>query len=107
MSKTHLTEQKFSDFALHPNVVEALEKKGFHNCTPIQALALPLTLAGRDVAGQAQTGTGKTMAFLTSTFHYLLSHPAIADRKVNKQRALTVALTAVCAVQLPDDAEPE
>lgn len=54
MSKTHLTEQKFSDFALHPKVVEALEKKGFHNCTPIQALALPLTLAGRDVAGQAQ-----------------------------------------------------
>ncbi len=73
MSKTHLTEQKFSDFALHPQVVEALEKKGFYNCTPIQALALPLTLAGRDVAGQAQTGTGKTMAFLTSTFHYLLS----------------------------------
>lgn len=72
MSKTHLTEQKFSDFALHPKVVEALEK-GFHNCTPIQALALPLTLAGRDVAGQAQTGTGKTMAFLTSTFHCLLS----------------------------------
>ncbi|MDI4702894.1 hypothetical protein MJI37_34420, partial [Salmonella enterica subsp. enterica serovar Cerro] len=42
-------EQKFSDFALHPQVVEALEKKGFYNCTPIQALALPLTLAGRDV----------------------------------------------------------
>ena len=63
MSKTHLTEQKFSDFALHPKVIEALETKGFHNCTPIQALALPLTLAGRDVAGQAQTGTGKTMAF--------------------------------------------
>ena len=63
MSKTHLTEQKFSDFALHPAVIEALEKKGFHNCTPIQALALPLTLEGRDVAGQAQTGTGKTMAF--------------------------------------------
>lgn len=54
MSKTHLTEQKFSDFALHPKVIEALENKGFHNCTPIQALALPLTLAGRDVAGQAQ-----------------------------------------------------
>ena len=93
MSKTHLTEQKFSDFALHPKVVEALEKKGFHNCTPIQALALPLTLAGRDVAGQAQTGTGKTMAFLTSTFHYLLSHPAIADRKVNQPRALIMAPT--------------
>lgn len=72
MSKTHLTEQKFSDFALHPAVIEALERKGFiiaHH----SGLALPLTLEGRDVAGQAQTGTGKTMAFLTSTFHYLLS----------------------------------
>ena len=64
MSKTHLTEQKFSDFALHPKVVEALEKKGFHNCTPIQALALPLTLAGRDVAGQA----GKRWRFLRQRF---------------------------------------
>ncbi|MCF3658628.1 DEAD/DEAH box helicase, partial [Salmonella enterica subsp. enterica serovar Weltevreden] len=47
---------------MHPHVVEALEKKGFYNCTPIQALAHPQTLAGRDFAGQAQTGTGKTMA---------------------------------------------
>ena len=106
MSKTHLTEQKFSDFALHPKVIEALETKGFHNCTPIQALALPLTLAGRDVAGQAQTGTGKTMAFLTSTFHYLLSHPAIADRKVNQPRALIMAPTRELAVQIHADAEP-
>ncbi len=106
MSKTHLTEQKFSDFALHPAVIEALEKKGFHNCTPIQALALPLTLEGRDVAGQAQTGTGKTMAFLTSTFHYLLSHPAIADRQVNQPRALIMAPTRELAVQIHADAEP-
>ncbi|OWF91623.1 hypothetical protein B4916_08230 [Yersinia intermedia] len=75
MSKTHLTELKFSDFALHPLVIEALENKGFHNCTPIQALALPLTLSGRDVAGQAQTGTGKTLAFLASTFHYCFLTP--------------------------------
>ncbi|MDU7916344.1 MAG: ATP-dependent RNA helicase RhlB [Klebsiella grimontii] len=106
MSKTHLTEQKFSDFALHPAVIEALEKKGFHNCTPIQALALPLTLEGRDVAGQAQTGTGKTMAFLTSTFHYLLTHPAIADRQVNQPRALIMAPTRELAVQIHADAEP-
>ncbi|HED2300340.1 TPA: ATP-dependent RNA helicase RhlB [Klebsiella pneumoniae] len=106
MSKTHLTEQKFSDFALHPAVIEALEKKGFHNCTPIQALALPLTLEGGDVAGQAQTGTGKTMAFLTSTFHYLLSHPAIADRQVNQPRALIMAPTRELAVQIHADAEP-
>ncbi|SPX20429.1 putative ATP-dependent RNA helicase [Escherichia coli] len=106
MSKTHLTEQKFSDFALHPKVVEALEKKGFHNCTPIQALALPLTLAGRDVAGQAQTGTGKTMAFLTSRFIIFSLILRIADRKVNQPRALIMAPTRELAVQIHADAEP-
>ncbi|MGP2862990.1 ATP-dependent RNA helicase RhlB [Serratia bockelmannii] len=105
MSKTHLTEQKFSDFALHPLVLEALEKKGFHNCTPIQALALPLTLSARDVAGQAQTGTGKTLAFLASTFHYLLTHPAKQDRQTNQPRALIMAPTRELAVQIHSDAE--
>ncbi|MGP1232295.1 ATP-dependent RNA helicase RhlB [Serratia sp. CY32309] len=105
MSKTHLTEQKFSDFALHPLVLEALEKKGFHNCTPIQALALPLTLSRRDVAGQAQTGTGKTLAFLASTFHYLLTHPAKQDRQTNQPRALIMAPTRELAVQIHSDAE--
>lgn len=105
MSKTHLTEKKFSDFALHPLVLEALEKKGFHNCTPIQALALPLTLSGRDVAGQAQTGTGKTLAFLASTFHYLLTHPAKQDRQTNQPRALIMAPTRELAVQIHSDAE--
>lgn len=105
MSKTHLTEQKFSDFALHPLVLEYLDKKGFHNCTPIQALALPLTLSGRDVAGQAQTGTGKTLAFLASTFHYLLTHPAKQDRQTNQPRALIMAPTRELAVQIHSDAE--
>jgi len=104
MSKTHLTEKKFSDFALHPLAVEALEKKGFHYCTPIQALALPITLSGRDVAGQAQTGTGKTLAFLASTFHYLLSHPAAEGRQTNQPRALIMAPTRELAVQIHSDA---
>lgn len=106
MRKTHLTDQKFSDFALHPLVLEALEKKGFHHCTPIQALALPLTLSGRDVAGQAQTGTGKTLAFLASTFHYLLTHQAKQDRQTNQPRALIMAPTRELAVQIYSDAEP-
>ncbi|ABX85005.1 ATP-dependent RNA helicase rhlB [Yersinia pestis PY-47] len=100
-----MTEQKFSDFALHPLVVEALENKGFQYCTPIQALALPLTLSGRDVAGQAQTGTGKTLAFLASTFHYLLSHPAEEGRQTNQPRALIMAPTRELAVQIHSDAE--
>ncbi|PPS64983.1 hypothetical protein CRX72_01855 [Pantoea sp. BRM17] len=69
----------------------------------IQALALPFALSGRDVAGQAQTGTGKTMAFLTSTFHYLLSHPAAEGRQVNQPRALIMAPTRELAVQIPGE----
>lgn len=106
MNKTHLTEQKFSDFALHPIVVKALEQKGFHYCTPIQSLTLPLTLNGRDIAGQAQTGTGKTLAFLASAFHYLLTHPAPAKRKTNQPRALIMAPTRELAVQIHADAVP-
>ncbi|EOF5045971.1 ATP-dependent RNA helicase RhlB [Providencia stuartii] len=105
MSKAHLTEKKFSDFALHPKVIEALNKKGFNFCTPIQASTLPFTVEGKDVAGQAQTGTGKTLAFLTSTFHYLLTHPSIEGKKVNQPRALIMAPTRELAVQIYSDAK--
>ncbi|WP_045960844.1 ATP-dependent RNA helicase RhlB [Xenorhabdus poinarii] len=105
MSKTHLTEKKFSDFTLHPKVLEALDKNGFSNCTPIQALTLPFTVEGRDVAGQAQTGTGKTLAFLASTFNYLLTYPAAKERKINQPRALIMAPTRELAVQIYSDAE--
>lgn len=106
MSKTYLTQQKFADFALHPTVLKSLENKGFHNCTPIQALTLPFTIEGRDVAGQAQTGTGKTLTFLASTFHYLLTHPALIERTVKHPRALIMAPTRELAVQIHADAEP-
>lgn len=106
MSKTHLTEKKFSDFALHPLVVKALDGKGFTQCTPIQALTLPYALNGHDIAGQAQTGTGKTMAFLTSTFHHLLSQPVPEGHRVNQPRALIMAPTRELAVQIHADAEP-
>ncbi len=106
MSKTHLTEKKFSDFALHPLIIESLEKQGFNNCTPIQALTLPITLDGKDVAGQAQTGTGKTLAFLAATFHHLLTKPADEQRQINQPRALIMAPTRELAVQIHSDAEP-
>lgn len=105
MNKTHLTEKKFSDFGLHPLLVNALDSMGFSYCTPIQSLALPLTLDNRDVAGQAQTGTGKTMAFLTSTFHALLTHPAPPNRAKNQPRALLMAPTRELAVQIHTDAQ--
>ncbi|HUA89588.1 MAG TPA: DEAD/DEAH box helicase, partial [Steroidobacteraceae bacterium] len=52
-----------------------IKQAGFVNCTPIQAQTLPVALAGRDVAGQAQTGTGKTAAFLVAMYQALLTRP--------------------------------
>ncbi|USD65349.1 ATP-dependent RNA helicase RhlB [Vibrio sp. SCSIO 43136] len=106
MKKTHITEQKFADLDLHPQIIEGLEKKGFEFCTPIQALALPVLLTGQDIAGQAQTGTGKTLAFLTATFNHLLNTPAHEDRKPNQPRAIIMAPTRELAIQIFNDAAP-
>ncbi|MDG2944747.1 ATP-dependent RNA helicase RhlB [Exercitatus varius] len=103
MTTEHLSQQRFADLPLHPQILTALKAQGFEYCTPIQALSLPLTLQGKDVAGQAQTGTGKTMAFLTATFHYLLTHQP--DFVTNQPRALILAPTRELAVQIAHDAE--
>lgn len=99
----HLTEQRFSDFPIHEKVLAALDSKGFEYCTPIQAQTLPITLNGEDIAGQAQTGTGKTMAFLIATFHHLLSHDIQTNK--NQPRAMILAPTRELAVQIASDAE--
>ncbi|WKE65554.1 ATP-dependent RNA helicase RhlB [Gallaecimonas kandeliae] len=104
MTKTHLTETKFDELGLAEPVLKALAEKGFHNCTPIQALSLPIALQGKDVAGQAQTGTGKTIAFLAATFHHLLTHPASADRTPQQPRAIIMAPTRELAIQIHKDA---
>ncbi len=101
MSDTYLTQQRFTDLPLESSIKQALAQKGFEFCTPIQALTLPLSLAGRDIAGQAQTGTGKTMAFLIAVFHQLLSKP----QKTKQIRALILAPTRELAVQIHDDAK--
>ena len=56
--------KKFTDFQLHPTLIKAIEAMGYNSCTPIQARCLPILLKGQDIAGLAQTGTGKTAAFL-------------------------------------------
>lgn len=104
MQQDYLSQKRFSDLPLHPMVRDALAKKGFDFCTPIQALSLPISLNGRDVAGQAQTGTGKTMAFLTATFHHLLTHQD-PNLKYPHPRALILAPTRELAVQISNDGE--
>lgn len=93
----------FDELPLPEEVRAGLQHAGFTDCTPIQAKVLPLTLAGKDVAGQAQTGTGKTAAFLISLFTRLLEnrHP----RRPAAPRALCIAPTRELAVQIAKDAE--
>ncbi|MCC4601099.1 ATP-dependent RNA helicase RhlB [Xanthomonas melonis] len=104
MSDKPLTDLTFSSFDLHPALIAGLEGAGFTRCTPIQALTLPVALPGGDVAGQAQTGTGKTLAFLVAVMNRLLSRPALADRKPEDPRALILAPTRELAIQIHKDA---
>ncbi|MBB2804540.1 ATP-dependent RNA helicase RhlB [Xanthomonas arboricola] len=104
MSDKPLTDLTFSTFDLHPALIAGLESAGFTRCTPIQALTLPVALPGGDVAGQAQTGTGKTLAFLVAVMNRLLIRPALADRKPEDPRALILAPTRELAIQIHKDA---
>ncbi len=103
MSETHLTDKSFADLGLPDVLTKGVREAGFEYCTPIQAEALPLALAGQDVAGQAQTGTGKTAAFLLAAFAHLLRHP-LEGRRVTQPRALMLAPTRELAVQIHKDA---
>ncbi len=104
MSDKPLTDITFTSFDLHPALLSGLEAAGFTRCTPIQALTLPVALPGRDVAGQAQTGTGKTLAFLITVINRLLTRPALAERKPEDPRALILAPTRELAIQIHKDA---
>jgi ATP-dependent RNA helicase RhlB len=104
MTTTHLTDKKFSDFALHESLLQGLNEAGFEFCTPIQAETLPHALVGKDVAGQAQTGTGKTMAFLLAAYQRLLAKEPDAERKKNQPRVLILAPTRELAIQIEKDA---
>ena len=104
MTDNHLSEILYSSFDLPDKLAQGIEDAGFLACTPIQEKTLPLTLKGQDVAGQAQTGTGKTAAFLIATFNHLLTHPAAEGRKPTQARALILAPTRELAIQIHRDA---
>ncbi|MDI3260418.1 MAG: DEAD/DEAH box helicase [Sinobacteraceae bacterium] len=102
----HLSDVPFAKLPLHPTLQTALAELGFSHCTPIQAATLPLALEGADLAGQAQTGTGKTAAFLLATFHHLLSQPRLAPVDgVCRPRAYILAPTRELALQIYQDAQ--
>ncbi len=96
---------RFLDLDLPDVLRHALADLDFRYCTPIQAKALPVALDGRDVCGRAQTGTGKTAAFLLSIFKHLLDHPAAPDRRKGYPRALIMAPTRELCMQIARDGE--
>jgi ATP-dependent RNA helicase RhlB len=104
MTEAHSETVTFASLGLVNEVMAGVKQAGFVNCTPIQAQTLPLALAGRDVAGQAQTGTGKTAAFLLALYQALLTRPAAPNRAPSSVRALIVAPTRELAVQIHHDA---
>src|SRR6202453_1148579 len=104
MSDDHLSSMTFGSLPLAPELMQGIVDAGFTYCTPIQAQTLPAALQGRDIAGQAQTGTGKTAAFLVALFQALLTRPAPPGRHATSIRALVVAPTRELAVQIHKDA---
>jgi ATP-dependent RNA helicase RhlB len=101
MNKTHLTKTRFSNLELSDPIIKSLKQAGFTECTPIQDKTLPLSLRGKDIAGQAQTGTGKTAAFLLATFQHLINDES---ETIKNPRALILAPTRELAIQIHKDA---
>ena len=101
----HSSEQStipFNRLPLHEKLLEAVAAVGFTRCTPIQAETLPIILEGHDVAGQAQTGTGKTAAFLLAIMNRLLQQERHKENR--KIRAIIITPTRELAIQIHNDA---
>lgn len=98
------TKVKFKEFNLPEPLLKAFDDLGFEYCTPIQAKSLRVTLDGHDVTGRAQTGTGKTAAFLTAIISDQLRNPITEERYVGEPRALIIAPTRELVMQIADDA---
>jgi ATP-dependent RNA helicase RhlB len=98
-------ETRFHDLDLDDRVMHGIADLGFQYCTPIQAQVMPHTLQGHDAIGKAQTGTGKTAAFLVTIFNDQLCHPHEGERYLGEPRALIIAPTRELVMQIAADAE--
>ena len=96
---------RFHDLDLDDRLMHGIADLGFEYASPIQAQALPYTLQGLDVVGKAQTGTGKTAAFLVTIINDLLNNPIEEDRYMGEPRALVIAPTRELVVQIGEDAK--
>ena len=94
---------RFHDFDLPDSVLHAIADAGFQYCTPIQAEIMPSTLKGRDAFGRAQTGTGKTAAFLITVFTRMLANPLKGKIPSGTPRVLIIAPTRELVLQIADE----
>ncbi|EGG28718.1 ATP-dependent RNA helicase RhlB [Aequoribacter fuscus] len=95
----------FESLDLDERLLKGIKDLGFVTCSPIQGAILPHTLRGLDAIGKAQTGTGKTAAFLITVFNDLLAHPIDDERFVGEPRALVIAPTRELVMQIAEDAK--
>ncbi len=95
---------RFHDFNIDDRIMHGIQDLGFEYASPIQAESLPITLAGHDIIGKAQTGTGKTAAFLITVMQKLLTTTPV-ERFASEPRALIVAPTRELAMQIAQDAK--
>jgi len=95
---------RFHDFDLPAPLLHAIFDLGFEYCTPIQAEILPSTLSGKDASGRAQTGTGKTAAFLITVITRILNNPIQGKRKPGTPRILILAPTRELVMQISEEA---
>lgn len=103
-SAAQLPDISFGSLDLAPSLMRGIEGLGFEKCSPIQAQILPHTLEGHDAIGKAQTGTGKTAAFLITLFNDLLNNPIEGERYLAEPRAIILAPTRELVMQIADDA---
>ena len=103
-SAAELPDISFGSLDLAPSLMRGIEGLGFEKCSPIQAQILPHTLEGHDAIGKAQTGTGKTAAFLITLFNDLLNNPIEGERYLAEPRAVILAPTRELVMQIADDA---
>jgi len=100
-----MSSTTFSELNLPQTLQQGIDDLGYTELTAVQQIALPMTLAGKDVAGQGRTGTGKTATFLISILNQLLTKPAKDGRTPQHPRAVVIAPTRELVIQIGQDAE--
>ncbi|HEY2435196.1 MAG TPA: DEAD/DEAH box helicase [Vicinamibacterales bacterium] len=95
----------FDSLGLEPSLLEGVEVRGFQKTTAIQSAVIPIALAGHDVIGCADTGTGKTVAFVLPLLNRLLKARAQNPDERGSTRVLILAPTRELCVQIEDDVQ--